>query len=141
MAELAGEAALSVVELSVDDDADGYAPAHVQVEDVVFVLGLAAGVLGVAAGAGVVFEQHPQADALLDDVAQGLLARREVFVAVAGLGVDATDDADAHAQNLVAVDAAVVDEADDVRADALQTLRTVYEFEIVVYLLLDNVVL
>ena len=54
VAELAGEAALAVVELSVDDDADGHAAAQVEVEHVALVLRLAAGVFGIAAGAGVV---------------------------------------------------------------------------------------
>lgn len=141
VAELPGEAALAVVELSVDDDADGHAAPHVQVDDVALVLRLAARVLGVAAGARVVLEQHADADALLENVAQGLFGGGEVLVAASRIGIHAAGHADAQAENLAAVDAARCDELLDARADALHALRAVLQLEREVVLLLDDVVL
>ena len=141
MAELACEAAFAVVQLSVHDDADGHAAAHVEVEHVALVLRLAAGILRVAAGAGVVFEQDADAHALFEQVAQRLFAGGEVFVAAARVGIHAARHADAESQNLAAVDAAGGDEVFDVGADAFDALRPVEQFERVVVLLLDDVVL
>ena len=125
VAELAGEAALAVVELAVHDDSDGHAAAHVEVQHVALLLRFAARVLRVAAGAGVVLDQHAQADPLLEDVAQRLLVGGEVFVAAARVGVHAPRHADAQAEHLAPLHAARGDEVLDVRADALEALRTV----------------
>ena len=141
VAELAGEAALAVVELSVDHDADGHAAAHVEVQHVALVLRFAAGVFGIAAGAGVVLQQYADADALFEQVAQRLFARREVFVTAARVGVHASRHADAQPENLAPVDAACGDEVLDARADALDALRTVEQLEREVVLLFDDVVL
>ena len=141
MSEFARETALAVVQLSIDHDADGHAAAHVEIENVALVLRLAAGVFGVAPGPGVVFQQYADADALFDHVAQRLFARRKVFVAAARVGIHAARHADAQSEDLGAVDAARGDEVLDVRADALDALRTVEQFEREVVLLLDDVVL
>ena len=141
VAELAGESALAVVELAVHDDADCHAAAHVEVDHVALVLRFAARVLGVAACTGVVLEQHADADALLEDIAQRLFVGCEVLVAAARIGVHAAGDADAQPEDLAPVDAALGDEPFDVRADAFDALRAVLQFEREVVLLLDDVVL
>ena len=141
MAEFARKAAFAAVELAVDHDADGYAAAHVEVEYVAVVLGFAAGVFRIAARAGVVFKQHPDADAFFEQVAQRLFRRGEVFVAAARFGVDAARHADAQAQNLAAVDAAVGYEFFDAGADAFHALRAVLQLEREVVFLFDDVVL
>ncbi len=141
MAELARKTALAAIELPVDHDADGHAAAHVEVEHIAVVLRLAARILRIAAGAGVVLQEHPDADALLQQLAQRLLGGGEIFVAAARLGIDAARHADAQAENLAAVDAAACNEGLDAGADALHALRSVLQLESEILLLLDDVVL
>ena len=90
MAEFAGESALSVVELSLHDDADGDAPAQMQIEHVVFILGLAAGIFRIASGTGVVFEERADADPFLDDFTHRLFVRGEIFVAASRIRIYAS---------------------------------------------------
>ena len=95
----------------------------------------------IGACAGVIFEQHADADPLFENVAQRLFARREVFVASARVRIDAARHADAQPEYFAAVDAAVGDEPFDIRADMFHALRPVEQFERVVGLLFDDVVL
>ena len=141
MPEFAREAALAVVELAVGHDPDGHSAAQVEVEQVFVVLGFAARVLRIAAGPRVVFEQHADADAVFEQVAQRLFARGEVFVAAARVGVHAPRDADPQPEDFTPVDTAGGDEAFDVGADFLETLRAVEQLERGVELLLDDVIL
>ena len=141
VSELTGEPAFPVVELPVHDDSDCHAAPHVQVEHVALVLRLAARVFRIAAGAGVVFEQHAQPDALFEHFAQRLFAGGEILVAAARVGIHASRHADSQPEDFAPVDAACGDEVLDARTDALDALRTVEQLEREVVLLLDDVVL
>ena len=103
-----------------------------EIEHVALVLRFAAGVFGIAAGAGVVLEQHAHVDTLLYDIAQRLFVRGEVHVAAARFGVDAAHDRDSQTEDLRTVDAARVDEVLDVRAYLLEALRAVLQLERIV---------
>ena len=112
-----------------------------EIYDIALLLRAAAVVLGIAAGAGVVLEQHAHVDTLLYDIAQRLFVRCEVHVAAARFGVDAAYDRDSQTEDLRTVDAARVDEVLDVRAYLLEALRAVLQLERIVGNLLDKVVL
>ena len=141
MSELASKAILTIVELAIDDDADGHATTHMQVEDIALVLRLARSVLSIAACAGVVLEHHAYAYACRDDIGERLLARGEVLIRAARLGVHATNDRNAHAKNLLAVYARCGNEVLDILTYALKALGTVDKLEAVVGMLEDDVVL
>ena len=70
-----------------------------------------------------------------------MLARCEIFIAAPRFGIHTARHADAQSEDLAAVDTARADEILDSRADALEALRTVQEFERKIVLLLDDVVL
>ena len=57
------------------------------------------------------------------------------------MGVYSTYDAYSDTENMALVDATVIDKIFDVVANLIQALRTVVEFERVVYNLLNNIVL
>lgn len=78
---------------------------------------------------------------VFEQVAQRLFARGEVFVAAARVGVHAPRDADPQPEDFTPVDTAGGDEAFDVGADFLETLRAVEQLERGVELLLDDVIL
>lgn len=140
MAEFAGKARFPVVQVAVDDDSDGDATGEVQVNDVLFGTRASFRIFAVAAGAGVVFDQHPVSEPFFHDLAQRLFARGEIFVAASGFRIHAPGNADSDAEQLRTVYFAVVYEPVDRRSDFVEAFFRVVEDKILLVFQLDDVV-
>ena len=122
MAELAGIAGRAVIQASVQDHAHAQAPAHIDKEDVLLLFHGPGEVFAVGHGAGVVLDHDGDVQVLGQDLVDGTVRVEGVEVAVAGLGIHAAGDADAHSEHAVPVQFPVDHEGADARGHLVQAL-------------------